>query len=323
MSDAPLSLDGAAAALAAARETAPEVEQEQAPVVEAPAEAVEPEAVEETEAVAPAPEEQADAEVDATADEPEQPAIEPPVSWTKADKELFASLPPEAQQVIAQREKARDTEVNRTQQEIAAERKALAEREALFSNYEQEKRTLEDLLLAKLPPEPDPRLIDTNPTEYWRQKAHFDRAVGELQGIVARRQEAEAKQAQEIEAQEAEHRKAEAAELVKLIPELKGEKGREIASEIATYGHSLGYDDATLGIANANDLHVLYKAMKWDRAQEAARAAKTKPVPKVSAPGVARSKAELNADTRRSVLQKLNSSGTVEDAVAALQALRT
>jgi hypothetical protein len=325
MSDAPaaLSLDGAVAAIAAARE--PEQAETPAPEAEteAPAEAVEPE---ETEAETQAePEEAGQDEVDETAEiEPEEtPAVEPPAFYTKAEKAAFADLPPEQQQAIARLATDGERRVNQIQQEIAAERKALAEREALFSNYEQEKRTLEDLLIAKLPPEPDLRLIDQNPAEYMRQKAHFDRAIGELQGIVAKRQEAEARQAAETEAQEAEHRKVQADELVKLIPELKGEKGRQVASDIAAYGRAQGYDDATLGIANANDLYILHKAMKWDRAQEAARAAKAKPIPKVSAPGVARSKAELGADKRRSVLQKLNSTGSVEDALAALQALRT
>jgi hypothetical protein len=324
MSDAPaaLSLDSAAAALAAARE--PEQAAEPA---ETPNEAPVEETVEPTETEAEPqgdPVEDAQGEVDESAEiEPETPAVDPPVFYSKAEKEAFAALPPEQQQAIARLVSDGERHVNQSRQEIAAERKALAEREALFSNYEQEKRTLEDLLLAKLPPEPDLRLIDQNPAEYMRQKAHFDRAIGELQGIVARRQEAEAKQAQEAAAEEAKHREVQSAELVKLIPELQGEKGRQVAGEIASYGHAQGYDDATLNIANANDLHILYKAMKWDRAQEAAKAAKAKPIPKVSAPGVARSKAELHADTRRSVLQKLNSSGTVDDAVAALQALRT
>jgi len=59
------------------------------------------------------------------------PPIEPPRSWTKAEKERFASLPRETQEYLHTREQERDREFRRSQNEIADQRKAAqAEREA-------------------------------------------------------------------------------------------------------------------------------------------------------------------------------------------------
>jgi hypothetical protein len=46
-----------------------------------------------------------------TAGDPaETPSIEPPRSWSKEDKELFNTLPPETQQRVAERERARESD---------------------------------------------------------------------------------------------------------------------------------------------------------------------------------------------------------------------
>jgi hypothetical protein len=44
------------------------------------------------------------------ADPAETPSIEPPRSWSKEDKELFNTLPPETQQRVAERERARESD---------------------------------------------------------------------------------------------------------------------------------------------------------------------------------------------------------------------
>lgn len=61
-------------------------------------------------------------ETDAAAEE--QPPIDPPRSWTKADKDAFAALPRETQQRIAERETAREAEFRRSQNEAANQARA-------------------------------------------------------------------------------------------------------------------------------------------------------------------------------------------------------
>ncbi len=56
----------------------------------------------------------------AEAPEPQETApIDAPGSWAAEDKERFASLPPEVQEIIATREKERDNEIRRRQNEVA------------------------------------------------------------------------------------------------------------------------------------------------------------------------------------------------------------
>lgn len=321
----PLSLDSAAALLrapeaavtggdnvASAEQPVEQAEEIENEAVEAP----EGDQAEETETDAPA-DGQATEEVDEEAEEPASPAIDPPTSWNKADKELFASLPPEAQRVIAQREKARDAEVSRRLGEAAAESKAIAERQAAI---EQDRQNIEALLMARLPQPPDDTLIDSNPVEYLKQQRRYEAEIAQIQQIVDANAQARQKAQAEEQRTLNEHRKAEEERLKELIPELTGPEGKKVASAIASYGKSLGYDDDTLGLANANDLLVLHKAMLWDNAQKAAKAAKAKTVPKVAAPGVGRSKAELAADQRKSALARLEKSGSIEDALAAMRA---
>ncbi len=55
--------------------------------------------------------------------EPEEPAIEPPNSWTKAEKERFASLPRETQEYLHTREQERERAVRAEVALEAAERR--------------------------------------------------------------------------------------------------------------------------------------------------------------------------------------------------------
>jgi hypothetical protein len=51
--------------------------------------------------------------------------IEPPRSWPKEDKVLFATLPPDIRSVIARREQERDASLRRKQNELAEQTKRL------------------------------------------------------------------------------------------------------------------------------------------------------------------------------------------------------
>ena len=124
-----------------------------------------------------------------------------------------------------------------------------------------------------------------------------------------------------MRAEEAKHQEAEAERLKELIPEFADpEQAPKVAAALMQYGKGQGYDDASLSAANASDLLILHKAMKWDHAQKAAAAAKAKPLPKVAAPGVARSQAQKAADNRNLALARLERTGSIEDAVSALRA---
>jgi hypothetical protein len=105
--EAILSIDQAAAEL-----SAPEKKEDETPAAEA---------------VAPEPEEAAADDSDAEApDEPAQEAepLDPPQFWSAADKERFAELPREVQDVILRHEQQRSAATSRALQEAAEKRKA-------------------------------------------------------------------------------------------------------------------------------------------------------------------------------------------------------
>jgi hypothetical protein len=70
--------------------------------------------------------------------------IEPPRSWPKEDKVLFATLPPDIRDVIARREQAREIELRRKQNEVAELRKRLTTEAATNSVNVEKKETKND-----------------------------------------------------------------------------------------------------------------------------------------------------------------------------------
>lgn len=80
--------------------------------------------------------------------EPENlPPIEPPRSWTKEEKEAFAKLPRDMQEINSRIASARETEFRRGQNELAEQRKAVqAEREAAEKVRQQYEAKLPSLL---------------------------------------------------------------------------------------------------------------------------------------------------------------------------------
>ena len=89
----------------------------------------------------------ASASAEASTDQ-DLPPIEPPRSWTKADKELFTSLPRETQMRIAERERSREGDFLRRQAEAAEKLKGLTARQQAVDQARQEyEAALPQLLL--------------------------------------------------------------------------------------------------------------------------------------------------------------------------------
>jgi len=101
-----------------------------------------PEAAPPTEEAAPAPAREPTAEAQPT--EELQPAdeatIEAPRSWSREEKERFASFPRETQEYLARRENERDTALRRGQNDVAAQRQQFetqrAQVDAMRQQYE-------------------------------------------------------------------------------------------------------------------------------------------------------------------------------------------
>jgi hypothetical protein len=286
--------------------------EEQTADIEQPEEPADQTETTETEA-----EEQVTEEADVEEQEPATPAVEPPAFYTKAEKEAFASLPPEQQQSIARLAREGERHTAKISQEIAAERKAIADAKAAI---EQERAQYQQALLANFPQAPDPRLIDSDPVEYLRQDAMYKQAVQQWQAAEHQRQQEVAEQQAQEQAQREEHIRTQAERLKELLPEIGDPvEGPKLATALMKFGNEVGFDNEALSNADAEELVILHDAMKWRAAQASAKAAKAKPVPKVAAPGVGRTKAEMTADQRKSALARLERTGTIEDAVALLR----
>lgn len=249
-----------------------------------------------------APEDQASEEGEGEG-EPDQPAIEPPSSWDNDAKGKFAKLPPDLQEYISERERARDTVTYQRLQQAAQERQAVqqqqAEIAAVRDAYEQRLLVFAKQLESNVPEEfreirsEDDlfRLADTNPAlvvkfNQWRDKV--SRVAQDLQRVQQER-------AYEAEMSFAQERGAvlqqEMAELAQKWPEFADpQKGRAIKGEIADYAKQLGFTDEEINtLADHRLVLVLRDALAGRKAatslQSAQKKVAAKPLPKVVRPG--------------------------------------
>lgn len=202
-----------------------------------------------------------DAEETDEDEEQAQPAIEAPVSLNAEEKEVFAQLPPEAQQAWAASETRRNTQVQEVTTK-AKEAQRQAEQAAASANRQAEYRMGEQLkafTAAFEPQMPDPtRYQDIQ--SYQRDKAIYDHAKAQHDDLVQQVTQIGVETAE----QRAERIKMRDAELLK-IPEIADETTRDGfikgAFDVAA---ELGYDHSDLAEnMDANDLKALGLAAKW------------------------------------------------------------
>ncbi len=74
----------------------------------------------------------------AEAEPAELPTIDPPRSWTKGEKERFATLPRETQEYIADREQERERAIRQSQNEAAEKTKAVTAKEQQLEQIRQQ-----------------------------------------------------------------------------------------------------------------------------------------------------------------------------------------
>ena len=261
----------------------------------------------------------------------EPPVVEPPRSWSNADKEVFAQLPPEAQAVIARRESERDKAFSQKTQEIAQHRQAL---EATFGEIQNERQSyaknLEQLLFVAAPEAQKfaqidwQRLASEQPAEYVRLTAERDALRGRIGGIQQELQRVQ-QQAQQAQAQQfAALRQAEMVKLVEALPEFgDAEKGPKLAADMRQWLQRKGFRDDEIGqVIDHRALLVVNEAMLADRARSARQAAETKRntnAPAVQPPGAGRQRSDTRAaQVRAQKMAALRRSGSEKDAISYL-----
>jgi hypothetical protein len=261
--------------------------------------------------------------------------IEPPKSWTKADKDLFASLPRETQERIAERERSREGDLGRRQQEAAEQRKALeADRAGMEQARQRYESALPHLLDAVLKQQGDEfadiktladaeRLAREDQPRYLRwdlQLKKINAMVGELAQAHARQ---DAERLQEFTA----FARRQDELIQEKVPELAdAAQVARLQSGAVAVLRDHGFDDAELAASwqGRKDFSlrdhrvqlVIRDATLWREARQKAKAAVAKPLPPVQRPGVSQGRGAA----QDAIIQNLNKQ--LENA-SGVNALRT
>jgi hypothetical protein len=268
------------------------------------------------------------------ANEPEEnlPPIEPPGSWTKAEKERFQSLPRETQEYLHTREQERDRDFRRSQNEIAEQRKAIqAEREAAEKARKEYEAKLPSLMQT---------LQETGPFGDIRSMADLERLQQEdpfrfqayqlhqwkLQAAQAEQAEIKTRQEQEKQNNLQKYQMEETEKLSEFVPEVKDpEKLKDLTGK--AIGHLKTYfDERDLnGFAAQGDKPFIYSAgfqrillnsMKYEDIQKAKAAVASKPLPPVQKPGTSKPASSGPSAQIQALEARFNQTGSLKDAQA-------
>jgi hypothetical protein len=302
-----------------------------------PAEGAEPATAEPELAQANAdPETAPSEEPEATEPEETLPPIDPPRSWTQAEKERFQSLPRETQEYLHTREQERDREFRRSQNEIADQRKAIqAERDAaekVRQQYEAQLPALmQELQNAQQSAFADIRTVDDvtklaneDPFRYLQWQAHQTK----LQAVNAELERSKGEKSKAEQTEWTQHVQKENELAAEFIPELADKvKGPALTQRVATeLLPDLGFKDSELAdlasgkqklsIYDHRVQRLLADAVKLRDIQSAPKAIADKPLPPVQRPGTSKPAGSVVSERIQALEAKFNKTGSLKDAQA-------
>jgi hypothetical protein len=263
------------------------------------------------------------------------PPIEPPRSWTKADKELFTSLPRETQERIAERERSREGDFLRRQAEAAEKLKGLSAKEQVADQARQQYEAALPQLLLTLHDQQAGEFADIKTLadaervarEDWPRYLKWDLAQKKVAFLQQQVLAAQQRQVSEQQQRFAQFAGRQDELFLEKAPELAdARKAADLQSAAVTVLKGLGFDEAELAASWRGHQHLSLRdhrvqllvrdATLWREAQQRAKAAIAKPVPPVQRPGVSHPKGAA----QDAVIQNLNKQ--LENA-SGVNALRT
>lgn len=270
-----------------------------------------------------------------------EPPLEPPRTWSKAEKEAFAALPRDIQEIWTERERERDTHYQRGLQDAAEQRKAATvERQAAEQARQQYEQALPNLVqqfqagfsaeFADIKTWEDAEALQRDdPYRFGRYQLLREKGIALTQ---------EAQRVQQQQRQDGAQRwqqfvTDQDARFLEKAPEFKdAKKSAALAVEARTMFNDLGFSGEELTGAwergqplSLRDHRVqllVRDALRYRAAEKARKAAQPKPVPPVQRPGVATSRGDASQATIRDLTNKVKSTGSVDAAVALLRARR-
>lgn len=253
------------------------------------------------------------------------PAIEPPASWPKEEAERFKQLPPETQAYLAKRESERDTFVSQKANEYAlATQRTQAQEQQYGALLAHAAESLQALTADEFAGIDWDRLAREHPGDYvamqhrWNLRQQQLAAVQQERERVVQIQQARTQQA--VKSYVADQR----AKLLAAIPEFRDPaKAKAESARIKDFLTSAGFSAQEVGgLTDHRHVLLVRKAMAYDAAQKA-KAEKTAkavpPVKPVQKPGVPAGKAGQAKSQRDALFTKLERTGDLSIAAALLR----
>jgi hypothetical protein len=258
------------------------------------------------------------------------PPIEPPRSWTKEDKELFASLPRATQERVAERERLRESDFLRRQNEAAEKLKGLSTREQAVEQARAHYEAALPQLLATLQQQQSGEFADIKTLADVERMAREDMAryvrwdvqQKKIADVAQQLVTSLARQAQERQDKFAAFVRAEDEALRGKLPDMADPAKAEALQKacLATLT-GLGFAEAELAQSwqGQKDLSLrdhrvqllIRDATLWREAQAKAKAAATRQVPPVQRPGTARPAGEAQTQQIENLSKRLETASGV------------
>lgn len=175
-----------------------------------------------------------------------------------------------------------------------------------------------DYLASQIPDEPDASLAASNPQQYMAQKAQHDAVITQVQKLMEMGRSAKNVGNELTAAQQQQVIQEEGMLLASKFPQVTSEKGKQSFFETAFKGgEALGYTREQMSKeTNHRLIGMAYYAQKGIEAEQAQKTVKEKVAgkPPVTPPNKRVTKG--NSRGNRQAMQKLNQSGSMQDALA-------
>lgn len=315
----PLSLDEAVAAYAnpVSEEEAPEGHAE--PENEAEDEVLEASETEETE---DEPEDEGQAE-DEQPEEPAAPAYVAPDGKVKLEDGTETTVADLIKGNLRERDyRLKTAETGELRRTFEAKSKEVQQFE---QQLQADRDFIIELTQSLLPQKPDPSMYAIDPIGYGEQKLAYDTRKEHLDYLLSVKQHLSQKAANDQAEQLKETRKREWEATLEALPELKDStRLQSFVAELNKFGGEYGYSNEELQNVSLDHRHavVLSKAIKWDKLQASKSkvAAKVEGRPPVQRGGTRQAPEAQRARDARVAMDRLKSTGSLRDGVAALLA---
>lgn len=267
--------------------------------------------------------------------EAELPPIDPPRSWSAADREAFAKQPREVQEILARRETERDTATRRAQNEAAEQRKsseeALSRAEQLRAQYEQALpvllQTMQESAAGEFGDIQTMADVEKLARDDWPRYALWDAQQKKIAAVQQEMQQAQYRQHQESQNRWNTFVVNEDKSLLEKVPELSN---KEVAEKFAQGAvkvlREVGFSDqdlsqlwtgeASLSLRDHRLQMLIMDGVRFREAKSKVAKPAPKKLPPVQRPGSSQPRRTAADAEVQALEERFNETGNLRDAAA-------